>query len=245
MVPEKQIDEFVVRMRQAAGDNLKSVILFGSAASGEFYSEFSNVNLLCVVRDASYAALHAMAPTVEWWTRQKRHVPLVLSAEELQRSTDVFSIEMLDMQRCHRVLFGADVLAGLEIPMRLHGAQVEYELREKTILLRERFLVVGANKKHLWELLLTSLPAFVTLFRHTLIALGEKPPDMKREAIHALSQRIQLDCSAFFTLLDVREGKAEQKQFEPAAVFGRYLAAIQQVTAAVDRMLDSGESRGT
>jgi predicted nucleotidyltransferase len=243
MVPEKQIDELVVRLRPAAGENLQSVILYGSAASGEFHDDFSNVNLLCVVREASYAALSAMAPAVEWWTRQKRHVPLVLSGEELQRSADVFSIEFLDMQRRHRVLFGADVLTSLMIPMHHHAAQVEYELREKTILMRERFLVSGSNKKQLWELLLGSLSTFVTLFRHALIALGETPPDSKRETVHALTQRIQFDSSAFLQLLDVREHKAEQKRLDAADVFARYLAAIQQVTAAVDRMLDSTESQ--
>lgn len=245
MVPEKQIEEFVVRMRQAAGENLQSVILYGSAVSGEFHPEFSNVNLLCILRETSFATLSALAPAIEWWKRQKRHVPLVLSGEELERSADVFSIELLDMQQRHRVLFGADVLAKLTIPMHLHGAQVEYELREKTILLRERLLVAGTNKKQLWELLLTSLPTFVTLFRHALIALGEKPPGSKRETIQALAKRIQFDPSAFLQLLDVRERKAEQKQFDAADVFARYLTAIQQVTAAVDRMLDSTEPRST
>ena len=245
MVPEKQIDEFVSRLRQGAGENLQSVILYGSAASGEFHPEFSNVNLLCVVREASYATLSALAPVVEWWKRQKRHVPLVLSGEELQRSADVFSIELLDMQRRHRVLFGTDVLEGLTIPMHLHGAQVEYELREKTILLRERLLVAGTNKKQLWELLLGSLSTFVTLFRHALIALGETPADSKRETIQALAKKIQFDASAFLTLLDVRERKADQKQFDAGDVFARYLAAIQQVTAAVDRMLDSTKPRSS
>jgi hypothetical protein len=245
MVPEKQIDEFVLRMGQAAGENLESVILFGSAVSGGFHDEFSNVNLLCVVREASYATFSALAPVVEWWTRQKRHVPLVLTSEELQHSADVFSIEFLDMQRSHRVLFGTDVLAGLTIPMHFHRAQVEYELREKTILLRERLLVAGTDKKQLWELLLASLSTFVTLFRHSLIALGDTPPDSKRDTIQALAQRIQFDPSAFVQLLDIREQKADRKQFDATDVFARYLAAIQQVTAAVDRMLDSTGSRSS
>jgi hypothetical protein len=245
MVPEKQIDEFVVRMRQAAGENLQSVVLYGSAVSGEFHPEFSNVNLLCVVREASYPALRAVAPVMEWWARQKRHTPLLLTSEELQRSADVFSIEFLDMQERHRVLFGTDVLTGLAIPMRFHRAQVEYELREKTILLRERLLLAGTDKKRLWELMLASLSTFVTLFRHSLIALGETPPDSKRQTIQALAKRIQFDPSAFLQLFDTRESKAEPKQLDAAEVFARYLAAIQQVTAAVDRMLDSTESHSS
>ena len=147
MVAEKQINEFISRLRAASGENLLSVILYGSAADGEFHPDFSNVNLLCVLRESSFAALAAIAPAVEWWAKQKHHEPLVLTREELERSTDVFSIEFLDMQQRHRVLFGEDVLSGLQIPMHLHRAQLEYELREKLILLRERLLLASRRQK--------------------------------------------------------------------------------------------------
>jgi hypothetical protein len=238
MVAEKQVNEFISRLRAACGENLQSVILYGSAADGEFHPDFSNVNLLCILRESSFSALTAMSPAVEWWTRQKHHAPLLLTREELEHSTDVFSIELLDMQQRHRVLFGDDVLSGLQIPMHLHRAQLEYELREKLILLRGRLLAAG-NKKQLWKLLLGSLSTFTTLFRHGLIALGAAPPKAKREAVQALAARIPFDPSAFLQLLDIRERKAETKQFEVNDVFTRYLAAIQQVTAAVDRMLDT------
>jgi hypothetical protein len=163
---------------------------------------------------------------------------LVLTREEIERSTDVFSIELLDMQQRHRVLFGEDVLSGLQIPMHLHRVQLEYELREKLILLRTR-LLAASNPKQMWELLLGSLSAFTTLFRHALIALGDQPPSAKRDAVHALTKHIPFDPSAFLQLLDIRERKVEAKQFDVNDVFTRYLAAIQQVTAAVDKMLDT------
>ena len=238
MVAEKEINEFVSRLRVAAGTNLQSVILYGSAADGEFHPDFSNVNLLCILRESSFAALTAIAPAIAWWTRQKHHAPLVLTGEELQRSTDVFSIELLDMQQRHRVLYGDDLLSGLNVPLHLHRAQLEYELREKLILLRGRLLASPDNKKHLWELMLGSLSTFTTLFRHALIALGEAPPKPKREVIHALARRIPFDPFAFLKLLDIRERKAETKQSDVNEVFARYLAAVQHVTAAVDRMLD-------
>src|ERR1022692_3333700 len=141
VIPEKQLTEFARRLRQAAGENLESVILYGSAAGGEFHPEFSNVNLLCVLGETSFARLSALAPAVAWWNRHKHPAPLVLTRQELERSADVFAIEWLDMQQRHRVLFGDDPLPGLHIPMNLHRAQVEYELREKLILLRERILL--------------------------------------------------------------------------------------------------------
>jgi hypothetical protein len=238
MVAEKQINEFISRLRAACGENLQSVILYGSAADGEFHPEFSNLNLLCVLRESSFAALTAMTSSIEWWTRQKHHAPLVLTRDEMERSTDVFSIEFLDMQQRHRVLFGDDLLSSLRIPMHLHRAQLEYELREKLILLRGR-LLAAANQKQLWELLLSSLSTFTTLFRHALIALGETPPKAKRDAVQALAAKVPFDSSAFLQLFDIREHKAEMKQFDVNDVFARYLTAVQQVTSAVDRMLDA------
>jgi len=239
MVAEKQLDEFVSRIRQGAGENLQSVILYGSAAVGDFNPEFSNLNLLCLLRETSYAKLLSVAPTVEWWHRHKHPAPLVMTGEELQRSTDVFSIELLDMQRHHRVLFGDDAMSGLRIPMNLHRAQVEYELREKIILLRQRFLQHATNDQDLWNLLLGSFSAFATLFRHALIALGDDGSRSKREAIQTLSERVQFDASPLLQLLDVRERKVDRKELDVRDVFARYLIAVQQVTATVDTMLDT------
>src|ERR1035438_2700641 len=129
MVPEDKIDDFVKRVREAAGSNLESVLLFGSAVSGDFHPGLSNLNLLCVLRDCSFAALQALAPVAKWWERQKQLAPLCMTRKELARSTDVFTIELLDMQQHHRVLFGEDVVQGLRISMHVHRVQVEYELR--------------------------------------------------------------------------------------------------------------------
>ena len=77
-----------------------------------------------------------------------------------------------------------------------------------------------------------------------LIALGEMPPKAKRDVVQTLAARIPFDASAFLQLLDIREHKAETKQYDVNDVFARYLAAVQQVTAGVDKMLDSPEPRG-
>jgi hypothetical protein len=242
-IPARRLDEFVGRLRRAAGENLQSVILYGSAAGGEFHPEFSNLNLLCILREISFAALSALVPPVQWWNRHKHPAPLLLTHDELKRSADVFSIELLDMKHRHRVLFGDNVLTDLQVPMHLHRAQVEYELREKLILLREQFLLAAGDRKHLWDVLLHSLPAFTTLFRHALIAFGDPAPDSHRATLQALSGRISFDPSAFLQVLDVREYKGDRKQLDVTDVFTRYLAAAQQVTAAVDTMLDSAGSR--
>jgi hypothetical protein len=219
---------------------LESVILFGSAVAGDFHPEFSNVNLFCVVRDGSFAALQALAPAVKWWDAQKQPPPLFMTRDEIERSGDVFTIELLDLQQHHRVLFGEDVVQGLSIPANLHRVQVEYELREKLALLRQHLLLASGNDSRMWEGLLRSVSSFATLFRHALIVLGHDAPVGKREAVQALSKQIEFDASGILQVLDVRERKADRRKLDVTSVFSRYLAAVEQVTAAVDRMLDSG-----
>jgi hypothetical protein len=239
MTTEKLVEEFRSRTQAAAGQNLQSLILYGSAVDGEFHPDFSDINLLCVLHDASFRSLQALAPVVKWWLSRKQSAPQVTTHEELNRSADVFAIELLDMQQRHRVVFGEDVLSGLHVDLRHHRTQVEYELREKLMLLRKGFLTAGDNEERLWDLLLSSLSAFTTLFRHSALALNGAAPATKREAAESLAARIHFDASPFLQLLAIRERRADRKQFSAQEVFSRYLGAIEQVAAAVDTMFDS------
>src|SRR6202161_3094056 len=208
MVPSKdkqeKIDEFVKRIREAAGPNIESIILFGSAVAGDFHPGLSNLNLLCVLRDSSFAALQSLVPVAKWWDRQKQPPPLCMTRTELERSTDVFTIELLDMQQHHRVLFGDDVVQGLRISMHVHRVQVEYELREKLILLRQQVLLASGNDAQLWNLVLRSVPSFGTLCRHALTARGNSSKPGRREAVEVLAKQVGFDPSAIQQTLDVR-----------------------------------------
>jgi hypothetical protein len=250
MIPEHKfedkIDGFVKRAREAAtanaGLNIESIILFGSAAAGDFHPGMSDLNLLCILRDCSFVALQGLAPVAKWWEKQGQPPPLCMTRRELERSTDVFTIELLDMQQHHRVLFGEDVVHSLRISMHVHRVQVEYELREKLILLRQQVLLASRNNARLWDLLLRSVPSFGTLFRHALIALGDNSQSRRREAAQALAKRVGFDPSAIDQVLDVREHKADPKKMDINDLVTRYLAAIEKVAAAVDEALDSDAS---
>lgn len=243
MIPMEIVDAFVKRVREAGGANVESVILFGSAVAGDFHEGLSNLNLLCVLRDSSFQSLQALGHAAKWWDKHKQPPPLCMTRNEIERSTDVFTIELLDMQQHHRVLFGQDVLSGLQIPMDLHRVQVEYELREKLLLLRQHVLMESESDGRLWELILRSAPSLGTLFRHALIALGDTSRATRREAVVALSQRLGLASSALLQVLDVREKQLQRKGLDVRELAARYLAEVEKVTAAVDLALDENPSR--
>jgi len=242
MTAEEKVDKFVQRLRERGGGNVQSIILYGSAVAGDFHSEFSDLNVFCVLRDTSFQSLAALQSATKWWQGQRQPPPLFMTQNEIQRSTDVFTIEFMDMLQYHRVLYGEDVLEKVEVPPRFHRLQVEYELREKLMLLRQAVSVLAKSERKLWELLLRSVPSFLTLFRHALIARGESAPNSKRECVNALSRRVGFDPSAVQTLLDIRERKLKRDRLRVNDVAGRYLLAIEQVNQTVDRMLDAGVS---
>jgi predicted nucleotidyltransferase len=236
MEAEKQITEFVDRLKQAAGANLECVVLFGSAASGDFHQDFSDINILCVLREISAATLATLAPAINAWTKNKFPAPLVFSRTELEQSTDVFAIEMLEMRQRHRILHGEDIFANLHVPMDLHRVQLEHNLRTKLLTLRQTYVQVLGDQKRVRRLMLDSVSNFGTLFRHTLLALGEHPGADKTENIRKLAAKINFDPGIFLQLLQVRARKANENEIDPDAGFARYLEGISKVVQAVDAL---------
>jgi hypothetical protein len=241
---EKELKELAQKLEAAASTNLKSVVLYGSAASGEFHAKHSDLNVLCVLEDLEAPALALLSPAAAWWARKGHPPPLIFSLEELQRATDVFAIELLDIKAHHRVLWGQDVFASLEVPMGLHRVQVERELRTNLLRLRQHYLAAPNDNKALLRLMTESLSSFSALFRHTLIALGERKADptsgvshRKREIIDGLAKLLGFDPSGFYTVLDIREGKLQPGQVDVPSTFHAYLRAVERVTNEVDERL--------
>ncbi|HEY2170208.1 MAG TPA: hypothetical protein VGJ30_11330 [Candidatus Angelobacter sp.] len=233
---QKHLAEFVEKLKASSGNNLVCVVVYGSAASDEFHSEFSDVNLLCVVRELSSQHLQALAPAIAWWAANRFPAPLVFSRQEIERAADVFPIEMLDIKQQHHILHGEDIFQGLNVPLDRHRFQLEHELRTKLLFLRQHYLAWCTDNQKVRLLMLDSVANFATLFRHTLLTRGEKPPRTKNEVIEQLALNIQFDPSPFLELLQVRQGKAQAESLDAQAIFARYLQGIQKVIEAVDAM---------
>jgi predicted nucleotidyltransferase len=236
MEAEKQITDFVNRLKQAGGANLECVALFGSAATGEFHADYSDINILCVVNEVSALVLEKLAPVINAWTKKKYPAPLIFSHTELKQSTDVFAIEMLDIRQRHRVLYGEDIFTGLNIPMDRHRVQLEHELRTKLLTLRQSYVQAVGDDKRIRRLMLDSVSNFSTLFRHTLIAMAEQPAPHKVDNIRQLAARTGFDPGIFLKLLQVRERKANESEIPATSAFAQYLDGINTVIQAVDAL---------
>src|SRR2546427_7246175 len=104
---EKDLAELVERLKSAIGANLKTVVLYGSAAAGDFQPQHSDLNVLCVLDRLDGAELQKLGPTPRWGEKKGHPAPPVFWLEELQRAADVFSIQLLDIQEEHPLLLRA------------------------------------------------------------------------------------------------------------------------------------------
>jgi hypothetical protein len=233
MTPE----HFTELARQALQPRLRAVVLFGSAAAGDFLEGVSRYDLLVVAEPLGLAELEALAPVIRPWRKEGNPLPLLFTPGQLAASTDAFAIELLDMQDARRVLHGEDPVAGLQVDLVHVRHHLERELRGKSLLLRDRF-VLAADDDHMIATLLTdSLSTFLSLFRTALRLLqpGAPVPPHKLAALRALADRIGLDPQPLLSIHDVKAGRAKAADIDTKSLCVQYWQAIEAVTQAVDR----------
>src|SRR5262245_24313475 len=129
-----ELKELTSKLERAFHDRLVSVLLYGSGAaiaSGDHHPQFSDLNVLCVLKQITPRELAEAEPILRWWREHRHPSPLLMSEEEAHRSADCFPIEFRDMQDRRQVLYGIDVVAGVHVSLRHHRTQVEQELRAK------------------------------------------------------------------------------------------------------------------
>ena len=233
---ESELNELVTRLKKAHGDSLVSVILYGSAVTGDHQKEFSDLNILSVLSEVTPRELADAQTVFTWWNEQGNPAPLLLSEHELATSTDCFAIEFHDIQHRHELLFGKDVITPLVIDDSFYRAQVEHELRAKLLRLRTKAAAVLSEKDALRRLLVDSVSTFCILFRHALLLHGVTVEPKNRGAIESARIKFEIDALPFTQLLDVREQIAKPKDIDPEPLLGSYLREISRVVDHVDRL---------
>ena len=231
------VDQLVTALRQCLGDNLQSVVLYGSAAAGDFVPGFSGFDVLIVTQSLAAADLQALAATLRDWLRSGNPLPQIFTRQELFDSADVFPIELLDMCQSRRVLWGPDPLADLAIDMRHYRGQVERELKVRLELLRRSYLACTGDEEKLAQLMARSVSSFLILLRAVLRLYNEAVPAEKADVLAPLAEHLAFDAQPFRDVLALRTTRRWIDLAELEDLFDRYLRSIVQVVRAVDGYL--------
>jgi len=231
------LNRLVEDLRAAFGENLASIVLYGSVAAGDQVELRSDYNLLIALNQITSEALRLSQTTMRDWLRLGQPMPVYFTVEELKRAVDVFPIEFLQMEQARKVLYGRDPFATLDISRANLRHQTEYELRTKLIQLRRLYLPASDSVEKLSALMSDSLASFAALFRAVLILHGQEAPVSKADSVRATARLLELDASPFEQIFELRsKTKSTVTESEADVMFSAYLAQIARVIEAVDRI---------
>ena len=141
--------DFVTLAEEVFGEELVSVILYGSYLRPTFRPGVSDVNALVILSRSLPHALREFGRRGHRMVKRWRITPLILSRSEFTTSSDVFPVEYLDIVEGHKVLTGPDVTEELEINRANLRHEIEHQLRGSLVALRQ--LAVAAGRRRLFR----------------------------------------------------------------------------------------------
>jgi hypothetical protein len=234
----KPFEAFIHDLRSTHGKNLAAVILYGSAAAGDFVRHQSNYNLLIALNKITPQELRNAQPVLREWGKLGHPAPVYFTVAELHDAADVFPIEFHQMETARKVLYGTDVLENVVVSDVNLRHQTEYELRSKLIRLRRQYISASASVDGLKDLMAGSLSSFAAIFRAVLLLHGVEPPARKHAVVALTVEKLGIDGVPFEKIFNIgKDNFAETlNEVSANALFADYMEQIENVIEAVDKI---------
>jgi predicted nucleotidyltransferase len=242
---QEALSGLVEDLRATHGDNLASVVLYGSAAAGDHIELRSDYNILIALNRITPEDLRQAQAPMREWQRLGHPLPVYFTVEELSDAADVFPIEFYQMANARIVLYGHDPFEFAKLSDANLRHQTEYELRSKLIQLRRFYIPASVSIEKLCDLMSDSLSSFAALFRAVLQLHGVEAPIAKPDCVRATARHLKLDPAPFERIFEFRSGgNLPSSEKETNDLFSSYMFQIEQVVEAVDE-LGKNDSSGS
>lgn len=225
----RRIDELKKTLESALGDDLACLLIHGSAARGEYREGQSDIDLVVVLKSASHAKLAAISNGLQIARFAARIEAMILVADEIPRSADVFPLLYDDIRRSHILLSGTDPFSGLAISDRHRRLRIEQELREAQIRLRRAVVDAQEAKEPLAGAISRKIKQIRGALRALLELSGRDVSDELDEVLDQAGSHYEVDVAP---LRRVRE--------DPDAAHTTLTALLAAAVEDADRMEDGG-----
>jgi hypothetical protein len=227
---------YLAQVQKLFGDALEAVILYGSAAGGEYLPGKSNINLLIILTRQDTELLKRYAVLHKRWQKEQIVVPLLLTQAELRSSLDLFPLEYLEIQEQHVLLAGRDPFPELRIDSKNLRLQCEREMRGNLLRLRQRFVEGGAGMEAITILLPLSVTALMPCLRGLLRVKERSVERSADKVLQAAEKEFGIDTAVFQDVLNLKRGIVSPGPAEAPRLFDRYALTLQSLIEQVARL---------
>ena len=227
------LEELVSQLRNAFGQGLHAIVLYGSQATPD-HSARSDYNILVLVDSLDATRLQAASAAARAWADSGNPAPMTLTLDEWHGSADIFPMEYADILERHRVLFG-DFRTEVRVDPGHLRLQLEHEAMGTLLQLRRGALAAGNDAKLQLALLEESASTVMVIFRALLRLKGETPPIENVDVAQRVATLVELDAASFVRVIWHRKGQTPLRTQDVGAVLTGYLAGIQQLVRYLDR----------
>ena len=231
----QQAEKVAAQIATDLGENLNSIMLFGTAIRGGYAPAHQEVNIMVMVEDASTKAIGPIEKSIAAWVKKGNATPLIFERVEWEGSTDVFPIEIEDMREAHKLIAGTDPFEGIVTNRDDLRQELEREVRGKLLQLRAQYAALAPNGRALTRLLIDSASTFFVLMRALVRLEGQTPETKPARLVEQAASIAGLDVDAFSWVVDKIAGDKVKALRSDDPIAARYVDEIQKLTNYVDR----------
>ncbi|HSF08722.1 MAG TPA: hypothetical protein VLA60_04870 [Nitrospirales bacterium] len=221
------LEQYVIELQKDWGADLEGLLLYGSAARGDFIAGRSNFNFLVLVRALSVSGLQRAGQLHRKWGKHQIVAPLVMTQEELAQSRSLFPLEYFQMQEHHVRLAGKDPFGAGHIDGQQLGWQCAHELLANVFRMRQRFVEGEGRAEAIRALLMLSITSVLPCVRGILRVIGQPSKGKDVQILECLPHALQFEPTVLLEILQMKRGLNSPGSLEWSKVYERYLQTLE------------------
>jgi len=228
------VADAVRALEGALGMELVTAALVGAAMNPSRADRARAPEILAVVSHGDRIHLvelaRALTPVMQRGARIR-----VVTKREIERSLDVFALEIADWKARHRVLSGADMLGELVVAPKDLRHAIEMELRGVVRRLRNRLLAgLATHRDDPTEAILAGYDRVIVSAFHALTLAGEEAPAGEPAVLERIGAIVKADVADFTaTLAAIRRAET---RVDPIKAFEALLGFTEKLVEWVDQI---------
>lgn len=184
----RNLENFAAAALEACGEDLVSLVLFGSAAEGRLRAS-SDVNLILVLKRFDPHRIDGLREGLRMAHAAVQLEAMFLLESEIPEAAEAFAVKFADIQDRHRVLLGPDPFARLEVTREATLRRLQQVLVNLTLRLRERYALISLREERLVPVIADATGPLRTAAA-TLAKLEGKPAAHPKAALQELAGRL-------------------------------------------------------